>query len=168
MLGVKKRVTEKHVEIKGRNFIIKKVDVLTSCYIASILTSKLLPAGIAGYVGIETPLANQTMSKQEFREIQLDILTCVSEKLAADTISIFDESGNPRAVDLDAGLILRLTIESLQFNFTDFFDESLWKDLIPAPLLLILKSPLTSTSLFSFLSRMGIGNKENSGTEHTP
>lgn len=167
MFGGKKRVTEKPVTIGERNFVIKKLDALTGCYVAGILASKMLPAGIAGYTGIELPSSNQTMSKKEFRELQLDILSCVSEKLEAGNIPLFDEGGEARAIGLDAGIIMRLTIESIQFNFTDFFDASLWKGLIPDPLLLILSKPLTSTSLFSLLSRMGTGNKENSGTEPT-
>jgi len=167
MFTPKKRITQKEIVIKERTFIIKKVDALTGCYIAGVMASKLLPAGISGYTGIELPQSNQTMSKEEFASIQKDILSCVFEKLESGLVEVFDDAGHFRITDIDSGLLLRLTIDSLQLNFADFFDESLWKGLIPEPILLILSKPLTSTNLFSHLSRMVFGNKENSGTEHT-
>ena len=76
----KKRETETLIEINGRSFAVKKVDALTGCYLASTMASKMLPAGIAGYTGIDTPTADKKMSKEEFKEFQLDILSCVTEK----------------------------------------------------------------------------------------
>ena len=77
------------------------------------------------------------------------------------------DQGDARVSNLDAGLVMRLTIDSIQFNFIDFFEGSLWKGKIPDQLLLIFSKPLTSTSLLTLLSRMGTGSKKNSGTEHT-
>lgn len=170
MGDMKKRVTEKVIEIQDRVFVIEKMDAMTGSYIAFSLVSRSVPAAIAGATGIGMPQTGSVMTKKEWIELQKDILSCVSEKLPAGRIKVIDSQGNfgVSGMETNAPLLMRLTIDSIQFNFMDFFDVSLWSGLLPPELATILSGLLTSTNFFSLLSRATTGSNTNSGMEPTP
>lgn len=169
MADIKQRITEKTVPVQGREFYIEKMDAMTGCYIAMQLVTRSLPAGLSAAMGIPAPATNNTMSKSEFVELQKEILSCVSEKLPSGKVPVFDKAGNLAIIGMDtnAPLLMRLTIDAVQFNFMDFFDVSLWSGLLPPELATILSQLLTSTNFFSLLSREDTGGSTNSGTAPT-
>lgn len=166
---IKKRITEKIIEVQERKFVIEKLDAQTGGFIAFTLLSRSVPSMISGAMGVALPQTGTTMSKKEWVELQKDILSCVSEKLPVGKTQIYNEQGNFAVLDMEknAALLMRLTIDAVQFNFMDFFDANLWSGLLPPELGLILSQLLTSTNFFSLLSRGGTGGSTNCGTEPT-
>ena len=63
------------------------------------------------------------MSKQEFIELQKDILSTVYERFESGNKSpVIRENGTYGVSDLSMGLTINLLIASLAFNFKDFFE----------------------------------------------
>lgn len=142
-----KRITEKTIHWDGREFKVKKLDAMTGCYILQTLLTKGL--GIIGPVlssKVEGGMPNlpkglPAMSKQEFFDLQRDLLSVCEEKLSAGYTPVIGENGLPAVEDFDtnAPLVLVLTANSLVWNVADFFDASLLKG---------LKESLAGISLF--------------------
>ena len=122
------RETYKDITISERNFRIKKFDALTGSYIAYSLMAETLPMGVGKLIGLpEQKSEIKKMSKQDFRDLQMDCLKVCSEKLTGGMQPIFDEGGNWAVIGLesDAVTVLALTIQALIFNVKSFFTESL-------------------------------------------
>lgn len=122
-----KRETSKIVELSGRKFKIEKFDALTGSYIAFTLFEKIMPMGLGKKLGIDDTLKNAPgralMTRQEFKQLQLDALSIVSEILPAGTRPVIDEAGHwgVNDIDRDTALVLMLTIHALAFNISGFF-----------------------------------------------
>ena len=119
----KKRVTEKVLNYGGREFKIKKMDARTASYLAFQLKS-LIPMGNAD--GEVVSNAQSTMSRREFFSLQNDCLSACYHVEKAGDIPVLDEKNNFQDKDLaaDARTVILLTINSLAFNVTDFFDAA--------------------------------------------
>lgn len=168
-MTIKERVTKKQVEIMGRKFAIEKMNALKGSFVAFQILTKTLPMGLAAKTGISLPTGNQNMNMTEFIELQTTLLSCVKEVLRGGDTNIIDSSGNFAVEELEnnAPLLMRLTIESIIFNFSDFFEGALWKDLLPPQLSMILSGLLTSMNFSMPQFQEGSGDNTNSGTEHT-
>lgn len=127
-----KRETQKIVELVGRKWVVKKFDALTGSYIAYKLLSQLLPSGLDSLVrGQESPKL-PVMSKEEFTELQLSALQVCYEKLQSGLVPVIGDNGGWGVVDIEdnASLVIGLTIHSLIFNLTGFFEGNALKDLM--------------------------------------
>lgn len=167
------RATEKNIEIMGRNFVIKKLDARTSCYIVTKFTTKILPFGLQTAMGMmsekQAAINGPEIGMDEFFQLQNSILTCVNERLAGGIIPIIDKAGNFAVLDMEdnGALVMRLTIDALQFNFSDFFVGNLWKSLLPEELSLMLSELLTSVNFSSHPLFTAFGGNTKPGTEPT-
>lgn len=140
---MEKRSTIKNIEVNGRKFQIDKLDAMTSCYVASVLMSIALPL-IGPMLVNQLPMIPKGLpflSKEEFFDLQRDLLSACSEILSAGPTPIIGENGRPAVEDLEknATLVLNLTVTSLVWSVGDFFDASLLK---------ALKESLADISLF--------------------
>lgn len=167
------RTTAREVEVNERKFVIKKMNPMLSCYLLTTISTKVLPMALQialKAIGQEPAVSTgKEMSFEEFETFQKHILSCVSERLPAGDTPIFDKSGNFAVIGLedDGPLILRLTVDALQFNFKDFFTASLWKGLIPEEYSSMLSQFLTSINFSSHPLSKVFGDITNSGTEPT-
>jgi len=168
-MNIKERVIKKQVEIMGRKFVVEKMNALKGSYVAFQILTKTLPMGLAAKTGISLPSGNQSMSMSEFIELQTSLLSCIKETLRGGDTKILDEGGNFGVEELEnnAPLLMRLTIESIVFNFSDFFEGALWKDLLPPQLSMILSGLLTSMNFSMPRSQEDSGDSTNSGTAPT-
>lgn len=131
-MEVKKRETSSEFEYEGRNFIINAYDPLTGNYILMQILTQVLPMGLGDALKKEAgsevnlPKADsgvKLMSKQEFIELQKDILSTVYEKFESGNKSpVIRENGTYGVSDLSMGLTINLLVASLAFNFKDFFE----------------------------------------------
>lgn len=127
-----KREVQKIVKLAGRTWVIDKFDAFTGSYIAYKLLNQLLPGGIDAQIrGAESP-SLPVMSKSEFLELQIDALSVVREKLASGYAPLIGENGGWGVMDVErnASLIIGLTIHSLIFNLSSFFEGDALKDLM--------------------------------------
>lgn len=129
-----KRETSKIVEIDGRKFRVNKFDAMTGSYIAYKLMGEMLPMGIGDKVGVTTPKGSQIMSKTDFIELQKDCLKVCYEVLPAGDAPILDANERWGVADLekDAKTVLALTVHTLIFNVSSFFDASLLSSMAEA------------------------------------
>ena len=65
--------------------------------------------------------SNKMMGKQEFLDLQRDILSVCFEKLPAGETPVVRENGTYGISDFTASIALQLLIGSIAFNLTDFF-----------------------------------------------
>ena len=114
------RVTTKSIEIKGRKFVLEKFDPLFGVYIATTFIGEISNRK-AGVEGIIKALLSKP--KNEFIQLQKDILAYCYEILPAGRTPVVDESGNFAIQDVSSALVLSLLIQSLMFSMTDFFDK---------------------------------------------
>jgi len=127
-----KRQTEKIVKLRGRTFKIRKFDAFTGSYIAYMLLEKFMPGGMEEKAGLnDMPAGRAPMSRQEFKALQIDCLSVVSEQLPAGDRPMFNANGTWGLMDVenDTFLVLLLTIHSLAFNIAGFFDGAELKEL---------------------------------------
>ena len=125
----------KEVEVEGRNFIIGKMNPLQGSYVSFKLVGKLLP--IIKNLPESDEELNLTelvcsldtlfsMEQKDFEFIQKSALSCVKERLAGnDPYVINPQTGNIGILDADTPLIMNLTIQSLVFNMSGFFNEDI-------------------------------------------
>ena len=124
----------KEIEVEGRRFILGKMNPLQGSYIAFKLVGKLLP--IMKNLPENDEELNLTelacsletlfdMPQKDFEFIQKSALTCVSEQLPAGNTPVIDRAGNFGVLDVDTPLIMNLTVQSLMFNMSGFFNEGI-------------------------------------------
>lgn len=126
-----KHETTSTYNTEGRTFIINAYDPMTGNYLLMQLLTMVLPMGIdsmlSGAVGTEvsnkkigTP---KMMSKDEFIQLQTDILSTVYELYESGQKSPVVRPNHTYGVtNVSMMLLLKLIVASLAFNFKDFFD----------------------------------------------
>jgi hypothetical protein len=132
-----KREMFKDVEVGGRKWRINRFDALTGSYIATLLLLQILPMGMGGQVGSDSPSnkGKSLMDKDTFRDLQMECLKIVSEiKLVGSVeapvpLMLPDGRWGVEDVDTDTSTILSLMVNALIFNVSDFFQEAALKDL---------------------------------------
>ena len=133
---LRKREDKKRIEVQGRTFILTALDPLLGNYILIKVMTTILPMGISDSLekGIGTEIVNKNsseikmMSKEEFIDLQKDLLCTIYEELESDNVTpVMRENGTFGISECSLSLIAKLLIESLVFNFKDFFGENLLK-----------------------------------------
>lgn len=124
--NISKRETAKLIDINDRTFKIVKFDPLIGNYILLQLIQFILPFGISDKVGIPEKLTSGisrvAMGKNDFLELQRDILSVCSEVLPAGETPAVREDGSYGIIDFTSQIAIQLLIASVAFNFSDFFD----------------------------------------------
>lgn len=128
-----KREKQKIIELSGRKWQIEKFDALTGSYIAYKVLGAMLPGAIDAQVTQgNAPQERKTMSKQEFSELQMDCLKVCKEVLpSGNTPCVIGANGGWGVADVEDNtpLILLLTVHSLIFNISGFFDGNMLQEL---------------------------------------
>lgn len=133
MNEMKKRETSTIFECDGRSFTINAFDPMVGNYIMYQIMSFVLPMGIGQAVNKnvgteklpEGNTAAPKMSKQDFISLQVDILSTVEENMpTGHKAPVVRENGTYGVQDVTMGLLLKLIVQSITFNFKDFFTES--------------------------------------------
>lgn len=133
-MEVKKRETTSIFEENGRKFKINSYDPMIGNYILSQVLTFILPFGLSDMLtstlGSETSISNipnkaqKSMGKNEFLELQKDILSTVEEVYeSGNTSPVVRENGTYGIQEPSMSLFLKLIIASLAFNFKDFFED---------------------------------------------
>jgi len=119
------RVTTKKIEVKGRKFVLEKFDPFFGVYLATTFIDSGNKSGLEGI--IKSLLSKP---KDEFIQLQKDILRYCYEILPAGRTRIIDDAGNFAVQDMSSALVLSLVVQSLMFSMTDFFDQEVMKNLM--------------------------------------
>lgn len=122
---MEKRITTKKIEIKGREFVLEKFDPFFGVYIATTFLGADHKNGMEGI--IKSLLSKP---KDEFIQLQKDILSYCYEMLPSGRVRVVDENGNIAIQDMSSSLTLSLVVQSLMFSITDFFDQEVMKNLM--------------------------------------
>ena len=140
MENIKKREDYKDVEVGGRKWRIGKFDAMEGSYmlfkimgVITPLLSKKTSEDRADEVNYtEMFLGVTTLSKQDFKEIQIGCLKVCSEHLAAGFAPVLNENGTYGVIGIerDTSTVLALTVHALMFNVADFFAASPFGSLI--------------------------------------
>lgn len=133
---VKKREAFKDVEVGGRRWRIGRFDAMTGSYITMLVLMQMLPMGLDEQVGLGTlGKGRSLMDKQTFFDVQADCLKICSElqtvgdSVAPIPVMLSDGRWGVGGVENDVTTILALTIHTLIFNISDFFQEGALNDL---------------------------------------
>ena len=130
---MEKRKTEDIYECDGRKFILTKFDPMMGNYILYKLLTFTLPFGlsskIASMFGMDSLGSGENIGKEEFIELQKDILSFVYEQLPENRAPIMNKNGSYGIIDPSMILIMQLIVAEIAFNFADFFGEKGLKDL---------------------------------------
>lgn len=133
-LETKRRLEYKDVEINGRKFRIGRFDALEGSYmlfkIVGVISPVIAKMGVpsaSGEVNYTDMLSGiTTLSKKDFKEIQLSCLEICAEHLPAGFAPVLNENGSygVMGIEKDTPLVLNLTVQALMFNVADFFEGS--------------------------------------------
>ncbi|WP_034438005.1 phage tail assembly chaperone [Clostridium ihumii] len=138
---MEKPILYKDIEISNRKFRLKKMNARTGSYMLykfiKIVTPIFKNIKIDNESNLEdidlkdVSLADVISSifnlpEEEFRYIQDNCLQSVEEILPAGPAQVLDKYGNFGVMDIefDTGLVMQLTVQSLMFNVSGFFDGS--------------------------------------------
>ena len=131
---MKERKTQDLFEIDGRKFILKKFDPMTGNYILFQILTMALPFGISSKISqmLGVPENNNAakMSKNEFIDLQKDILSFVFEQLPGNTPCVINDNGSYGVSNFTMSICIQLIIAEIAFNFSDFFGEGGLTDLL--------------------------------------
>lgn len=131
-------VTHKDIEINGRTFRLNKMTARTGSFMLLKLMKIITPIFknikgdsledmSLGDLNI-TELSNSLfdLPENEFRYIQDNCLQVIEELLPAGAQKVLDKHGKWGVlnIEFDTGLVMNLTIQSLIFNVTGFFNGS--------------------------------------------
>lgn len=131
----KKRETSTTFEINGRNFVINSYDPMTGNYILAQIVTSVLPMGIGSMLASEVKHGSEMipskvssdfkmMSKQDFVQLQIDVLSTVEELFPSGQKSpVVRENGTYGVENVSMLLLVKLFIASVAFNLKDFFAE---------------------------------------------
>lgn len=129
-----KRKTEDILEVNGRKFVLTKFDPMLGNYILMKILTYTLPFGlserIAQTMGVKDVGGSQKIDKEDFIELQKDVLSCVYERLPDRDAPILNKNGSYGVSDFTMSLSFVLIIAELGFNFASFFEESGLQDII--------------------------------------
>lgn len=139
----------KVVDIGGRSFRVGRLNPMVGSYIAAKLTAVLLPLmgsltgsnkaavkKIQGGANIKEVAPKINLDKidlgsiftalpmDEFVRLQMELLKPCAEMLPAGLQEVVNSNGSIGILDADVGLIMRLTLESVKWNFADFFSAA--------------------------------------------
>jgi len=135
-VSLKKREPHKDVAIGGRKWRIGRFDALTGSYITTLLLMQMLPMGLDEQVGLGGIVKGKSlMDKGTFMDVQKECLRVCSELQlvgameAPIPVMLSDERWGVADIEDDVVTILSLTIHTLIFNVSDFFQEDALKDL---------------------------------------
>lgn len=130
----KKRESHKDVEVGGRKWRIGRFDAMTGSYITMLVLMQILPMGLDEQIGVSAK-GRSLMDKQTFFDVQADCLKICSElQTVGETITpimvmLPDGRWGISGVEDDIMTILSLTVHTLIFNISDFFQEDALSDL---------------------------------------
>lgn len=134
------RKNSKSTIIKGRTFHIKKFDPMFGFW----LTTTVLGDLVGKKNKLDAMIQSLTKKpREEFMELQKEVLKYCYEELPVGPTRVLDENGN-YSVELTAPIIMSLFVQTILFSITDFFDQevmegivkevtSLLKNLTPSP-----------------------------------
>lgn len=139
-----KRKTEDIYEVRGRTFVLKKFDPMVGNYILMQILTMTLPFGLSSAiskaVGANIGGGNtMKMSKEDFIDLQKDILSFVYEQLPGNITPVINSNGSYGVMDLDMMLCFQLIVSCLAFNFSDFFGDEGFAGLLTG-------SPISNTA----------------------
>lgn len=122
------RATSKQMDINGQMWKIDKLSAYDGAYLGYILLNNALPPMVSQALGgnmEEVTSSGAPMSKAQFRQMMQDLLRVTAKKMPAGWIQSVDEMGNFQLPELETDLVLciRLVVEVIRFNFTDFFAD---------------------------------------------
>lgn len=127
---IKKREPFKDVEISGRKWRVGRFDAMTGSYITMLVLMQMLPMGLDEQVGLGSVSKGRSlMDKKTFFDVQSDCLRVCSElqsigdNVAPVRVMLDDGRWGVSGVEDDVTIILALTIHTLIFNISDFFQE---------------------------------------------
>ena len=131
---MEKRKVEDIYECDGRKFILTKFDPMIGNYILYKLLTFTLPFGLSSKIatmfGMDSLGSGENIGKEEFIELQKDVLSCVYERLPDRDAPILNKNGSYGVSDFTMSLSFVLIIAELGFNFASFFEESGLQDII--------------------------------------
>ena len=125
----KKRETTSIFEYEDRKFEICSFDPMEGNYILMQILMFTLPFGISDALnekfGTNNKTEQKTISKEDFIQLQTDILSNVNEILyTGEKTPVVRQNRTYGISDVSMMLIIKLIIATLAFNFKDFFKES--------------------------------------------
>lgn len=132
------RMNFKDIEVGSRNFRLNKLDARTGSYMLFKLTKILTPilknVKADGLKDFDIDKINLTelvgslfdLPEDEFRYIQDNCLQRVEEILPSGGAQVLNKRGEFEVLDIefDTALVMNLTIQSLVFNVSGFFEDS--------------------------------------------
>ena len=131
MENIFKRETTSTYNMGGRNFLINSFDPIEGNYILAQILTFVLPFGIGDMLkssmGTEMKSdigsTGKMMNKKDFINLQIDILKNVEEIFPTGEKSpVVRENGTYGISDVTMGMLIKLIVATLAFNFKDFFD----------------------------------------------
>lgn len=125
----KKRETTSIFDYEDRKFEICSFDPMEGNYILMQILMFTLPFGISDALnekfGTNNKTEQKTISKEDFIQLQTDILSNVNEILyTGEKTPVVRQNRTYGISDVSMMLIIKLIIATLAFNFKDFFKES--------------------------------------------
>lgn len=127
---MEKRKVEDIYEIGGRKFVLKKFDPMLGNYILLQLFTMTLPFGLSAKInqalaadGKIGDSGSHMMSKDEFMNLQKDILSHVYERLEGRDAPLINNNGSYGVSNITMGIIFQLLVAEIAFNFMDFFGD---------------------------------------------
>ena len=125
----KKRETTSIFDYEDRKFEIGSFDPMEGNYILMQILMFTLPFGISDALnekfGTNNKTEQKTISKEDFIQLQTDILSNVNEILyTGEKTPVVRPNRTYGISDVSMMLIIKLIIATLAFNFKDFFKES--------------------------------------------
>lgn len=125
----KKRETTSIFDYEDRKFEIGSFDPMEGNYILMQILMFTLPFGISDALnekfGTNNKIEQKTISKEDFIQLQTDILSNVNEILyTGEKTPVVRQNRTYGISDVSMMLIIKLIIATLAFNFKDFFKES--------------------------------------------
>jgi hypothetical protein len=133
---VKKREAFKDVDLGGRKWRIGRFDAMTGSYITMLVLMQMLPMGMDEQIGVGSiGKGRSLMDKKTFFDVQADCLKIcselqqVGESVAPIPVMLDDGRWGVGGIEDDMPTILALTIQTLIFNISDFFQEGALNDL---------------------------------------
>ena len=131
MENISRRETTSTYNMGGRNFLINSFDPMEGNYILAQILTFVLPFGIGDMLkssmGTEMKSdigsTGKMMNKKDFINLQIDILKNVEEIFPTGEKSpVVRENGTYGISDVTMGMLIKLIVAALAFNFKDFFD----------------------------------------------
>lgn len=123
-----KRITQKELTIDGEKYLVKKMDARLASYVAFQMKA-FMPKNISMDDAVGSAQAG--MTRKEFFALQNDCLSvCYHVMPAGETCVLApDNSFISKDLEMNPRAVAMLTISSLAFNVTDFFDVGFLKEL---------------------------------------